>query len=59
MHLQLNIFAVVDNQGRFTFYDLGSPGSEPDSAVFKKSTLWKSRHTYFNNDEYILVDKGI
>ena len=56
--LQLVIQATVDHCGRFTSYELGWPGSVQDSRVWKNSDLWLNRNEYFQEHEYILVDKG-
>lgn len=55
---QLVMQAIVDLCARFRDYDLGWPGSVNDSTVFKESDLWRYRHIYFGEGEYILVDKG-
>ncbi|KAJ7358270.1 hypothetical protein DFH08DRAFT_911690 [Mycena albidolilacea] len=43
---ETNIQATCDHEKRFTSFELGWPGSVTD------------RHFYFENGEYILVDKG-
>ena len=55
---QTNVQTSVDEDGRFTSYDAGWPGSVPDIRVFKNSDLWRHRHERFSRGEYILVDKG-
>jgi hypothetical protein len=55
---QFVVQAICDHRGIFTDYELGWPGSVADSTIFKESDMWKRRHTYFDEDEYILVDKG-
>lgn len=42
----------------FTAYEIGWPGSVTDSTVFKQSDMWLRKELYFEEDEYILVDKG-
>ena len=49
--------AVTDHRRRFTDYELGWPGSVHDSTVFKQSDIWMHRGAYFEDDEYLLVDK--
>ncbi|EJF59916.1 hypothetical protein DICSQDRAFT_40900, partial [Dichomitus squalens LYAD-421 SS1] len=51
-----NIQTTVDHTGRFTSYDLGWPGSVPDSCIFRNSHIWSHRHLYFSEGEYIFVD---
>ncbi|KAE9411318.1 hypothetical protein BT96DRAFT_803896 [Gymnopus androsaceus JB14] len=53
-----NVQATVDDECRFTSFDLGWPGCVTDSKIFKYSHLWRHRHHYFKDGEYILVDKG-
>jgi len=54
----INIQATVDNNGAFTSYQIGHPGSVPDVTVFKTSHLWRHRPGYFGPGEKILADKG-
>lgn len=37
---------------------MGWPGSVTDVKIWKQSYLWKHRHDYFKDGEYVLVDKG-
>lgn len=37
---------------------MGWPGSVQDTAVFKESDLWLKKAQHFEDDEYILADKG-
>jgi hypothetical protein len=53
-----NIQATCDHRRKFTSYELGWPGAVTDVKVWKNSDVWKRRHLYFKNGEYILVDKG-
>lgn len=53
-----NIQASVDHRLRFTSYEIGWPGSAPDCKIFKHSDLWKNRNRYFQEGEFILVDKA-
>ncbi|KAF0736132.1 protein ANTAGONIST OF LIKE HETEROCHROMATIN PROTEIN 1-like [Aphis craccivora] len=38
--------AVEDSKYRFVYIDIGSYGKDCDSAVFKRSSLWKSIENY-------------
>jgi hypothetical protein len=51
--------AVVDHRGIFTDFELGWPGSVADTIAFKESELWRNKGKYFEDDEYILADKGV
>jgi len=55
---QLLVQAVVDHRGIFTQYELGWPGSVADTRAFKDSDLWQHKSKYFEDDEYMLADKG-
>lgn len=50
---------VCDHRVIFTEYVLGWPGSVADTMAFKMSDLWLKRENYFEEDEYILADKGV
>lgn len=50
--------ATVDHVGRFTSYDIGWPASQNDITIFKKSSIWIHRHTFFSDGDYLLADKG-
>jgi len=56
--VKLLVQAVVDHRGIFLEYELGWPGSVADTAAFKQSELWLNKGKYFEDDEYILADKG-
>lgn len=49
---------TCDHRGIITSYDMGWPGSVQDTRVFRASALWTERGKYFQDDEYILADKG-
>ena len=51
--------AICDHRGIFLGYELGWPGSVSDVVVLKQSEVWINRGKYFEQDEYILADKGI
>lgn len=51
--------AVCDHLGRFQSYELGWPGSVTDVTMFKESELWLNKERYFEEDEYVLVDRGM
>ncbi|KAF7362660.1 DDE Tnp4 domain-containing protein [Mycena venus] len=53
-----NMQATCDHEKRFTSFELGWPGAVTDSKIWKNSDIWQRRHLYFENNEYILVDKG-
>ena len=53
------IQAICDHHGIFTEYELGWPGSVVDVMVFKQSEVWMKKEKYFDEDEYILADKGM
>lgn len=55
---QFVIQAICDHRGIFTSYEIGWPGSVTDATVFKESDMWLRKADYFEDDEYILVDKG-
>lgn len=40
------LMAVEDSKYRFVYIDIGSYGKDCDSAVFKRSSLWKSIENY-------------
>ena len=50
--------AICDHRGFFIEYELGWPGSVADVTVFKQSKVWVNKAKYFEDDEYILADKG-
>lgn len=37
---------------------MGWPGSVQDTTVFRESQIWKEKSAHFNDDEYLLADKG-
>jgi hypothetical protein len=55
---QLAVQVVCDFEGYIIDYDLGWPGSVNDTTIFKESSLWLQRGAYFEEGEYLLVDKG-
>ncbi|KIJ43361.1 hypothetical protein M422DRAFT_253243 [Sphaerobolus stellatus SS14] len=52
------IQAICDHRGIIIEYELGWPGSVADTMAFKESELWQNRGKYFEDDEYVLADKG-
>lgn len=38
---------------------MGWPGSVPDTTVFRESEIWRLKARYFDDDEFILADKGL
>ncbi|KAG2067778.1 hypothetical protein BDR04DRAFT_1211878 [Suillus decipiens] len=50
--------AICEHRAIFMAYDFGWPGCVQDSWAFKNSHLWCHRTQYFDEHEYILVDKG-
>jgi len=52
------IQAICYHHGIFTEYEIGWPGSVADVMVFKQSEVWMQKEKYFDEDEYILADKG-
>ena len=59
IYLKIVIQAVCDHRSIFTEFDMGWPGSVQDTAVFKESDLWRKKSQHFDDDEYILADKGL
>ena len=51
--------AIFDHWGIFIEYELGWPGSVVDVTVFKQSEVWMNKAKYFEDDEYLLADKGL
>jgi len=43
--------AIVDHLGLFRWISVGSPGSDNDSAIFRRSSLWKSAVEEVRADE--------
>ncbi|KAI5118939.1 hypothetical protein M0805_006285 [Coniferiporia weirii] len=50
--------AICDHNSHFIDYELGWPGSIHDTMVFHKSDVWLNKSKYFEDDDYILTDKG-
>lgn len=38
---------------------MGWPGSVQDTTVFRESRIWKNKSEHFEDDEFILADKGL
>eukprot|EP00733_Pompholyxophrys_punicea_P001705 Pompholyxophrys_punicea_v1_NODE_958_length_1097_cov_10.704415.p2 type:complete len:169 gc:universal NODE_958_length_1097_cov_10.704415:575-69(-) len=58
----INCLAVCDESGKFTFVDVGSPGSLHDARIFKRSELFdmmlRRNMQYFPNICYLLGDSA-
>lgn len=50
--------AVCDDNSRFLEFDLGWPGNVQDTTVFRDSGIWMNKAEHFEEDEFILADKG-
>ncbi|EIM92557.1 uncharacterized protein STEHIDRAFT_107036 [Stereum hirsutum FP-91666 SS1] len=53
----ITVQAVVDEFCRFLNFELGWPGSVPDSSMWKQSWVWLNRVDLFGEDQYVMGDK--
>ena len=51
--------AICDHRVNFIEYELGWQGSVANVTVFKQSEVWVNKAKYFEDDEYLLADKGL
>ncbi|KAI5116368.1 hypothetical protein M0805_008186 [Coniferiporia weirii] len=54
----LTIQAICDHNLCFTQFEMGWPGNIQDTTVFRESDVWLKKVKYFEDNEYILADKG-
>ncbi|KAI5118856.1 hypothetical protein M0805_005300 [Coniferiporia weirii] len=54
----LAVQAICDHNLRFTQFEMGWPGNVQDTTVFRESDVWLKKVKYFEDNEYILADKG-
>lgn len=58
IYLQVAMQGVVDHERRFISFEGGFTGNMNDAAILKLSDLWRRRRLYFENGQYLLMDKG-
>jgi hypothetical protein len=54
----INLQLVCDDKKFIRFFQTGWPGSVFDSVVFDNSTVCKTPHLYFCNNEFLIADSG-
>ncbi|QRW00132.1 DDE superfamily endonuclease [Ceratobasidium sp. AG-Ba] len=53
-NISVNIQVIVDHLGRIISFEMGWPGSKPDSFVWGNSYIWRHRHQFFEPGEFLL-----
>ena len=49
---------LICNEREIIYYQVGYPGSCPDTECFRNCDIFKNASRYFTNGEYILADGG-
>ena len=54
----MNVQIVCNEKREIIYYQVGYPGSCPDSVCFRNTDLFKNPSRYFSRGEYLLADGG-